>query len=150
MRRIFAFALILSGAAVGFHAHGLGAAKNSRALPDEATGRNAAAAPSFRNDVLPILEYRCASCHNSDDPHGGLSLARGIAYDQIVNSPSGQSKLPRVSPGKPDESYLIRKIEGTHLAAGGSGFAMPIGFFQVPAADRATLRKWVSAGAPRN
>jgi hypothetical protein len=150
MRRLFALALILSGAAVGFHAHGLVAAENSGALPNQTAGRNASAAPSFRADVLPILEYRCATCHNSDDPHGGLSLARGVAYDQIVNSPSGQSKLPRISPGEPDESYLIRKIEGTHLAAGGSGFAMPIGFFRVPDADRAILRKWVSAGAPRN
>lgn len=150
MRPIVIFILILSGAVAGLHGHSPSAAGSPPTQSDRDASEGGGAAPSFRGAVLPILEYRCASCHNSVDPHGGLSLVPGLAYDQIVNSPSAQSELLRVDPGKPEESYLIRKIEGTHLTAGGSGFAMPIGFFQVPPGDRAILRKWISAGAPRN
>jgi hypothetical protein len=52
-----------------------------------------------------------------------------------------------VEPGNPDDSYLIRKLEGGPNISGGQ---MPLGG---PALDQATInqiRDWITAGAQNN
>ena len=66
---------------------------------------------------------------------------------QPGNAPSIQSKYLRVKPGQPGESYLISKLSGTHLNAGGSGARMPLGGAPLDAATLAKIKLWIDAGA---
>ncbi|MGE5337463.1 MAG: TIGR03118 family protein [Gemmatimonadota bacterium] len=100
-----------------------------------------------------IFTPRCSGCHNGSQPPGGSlpgsqNLTAGNSFASLVNVPSlEQPSLLRVKPGDPDNSYLIRKLEGT---AGISGSRMPLGG---PFLDQATIdqvRSWIAAGAPNN
>src|SRR4051794_33100884 len=65
----------------------------------------------FETHIRPVLAANCYSCHSAElkSPLGGLytdskeGLLRG-----------GKSGVPAVVPGKPDESLLIKAIEGSH------------------------------------
>jgi len=108
----------------------------------------ATAAPvSFQREVLPIFKQHCMACHISGEEQGGLALAPRLAHASLVGVPSRESPLLRVKPGEPDASYLVRKIEGTHQEAGGSGVQMPMGDAALDAAARETIRRWVAEGA---
>lgn len=107
-------------------------------------------AVSFNRDVVPLLKARCAACHLTGDEPGKMQLHPQAAYRTLVNSPSIGSSMLRVEPGSPDTSYLIRKLEGTHLAAGGSGARMPLDAAALDPTDIARIREWISAGALDN
>jgi hypothetical protein len=53
----------------------------------------------------------------------------------------------RVVAGNPDASYLVMKLEGTHLANGGSGGQMPFGAPPLPPEQIAKVRQWIAEGA---
>jgi mono/diheme cytochrome c family protein len=111
----------------------------------------ATAAPvSFQRDVLPIFKQHCMACHISGEEQGGLALAPRLAHASLVGVPSRESALLRVKPGQPEASYLVRKIDGTHQEAGGSGVQMPMGDAGLDAAARETIRRWVVEGAGRD
>src|SRR5437867_3998976 len=82
---------------------------------------------SFSMDIQPIFNRSCAlpSCHILPVPAQGQDLSAGVAYSQTVNVASTeQPKLKRVKPGKPQDSYLVRKIQGGPNI---SGVMMPNG-----------------------
>ena len=105
---------------------------------------------SFAKDIAPILKNNCATCHLTGQEAGGMALYPGKAYEFLVNVPSQESKLLRVKPGAPDKSYLIAKLMGTHLDAGGSGTRMPFGAPPLPDQTIQLIRDWIAAGAPNN
>ncbi|MBJ3784708.1 c-type cytochrome [Devosia sediminis] len=73
-----------------------------------------------------IFQARCSSCHNDRARISGLSLAEGGAA--LIGQASTQvSGMERIAPGDPENSYVFRKIMGTHADVGGSGSRMPIG-----------------------
>jgi hypothetical protein len=75
-----------------------------------------------------------------------MNLSQGQAYANIVNVQSNQMpSLDRIEPNDPDNSYLIRKIEGTGLLQ-----RMPAGGSPLPAATIQLIRDWTAAGAPNN
>ncbi|MFN0101087.1 MAG: SUMF1/EgtB/PvdO family nonheme iron enzyme [Bryobacteraceae bacterium] len=85
----------------------------------------------FVKQVQPILERHCTGCHGADRGLGGLKLnVRANAARAIVA-------------GDPDKSPLLRTME----TAPGQPLAMPPGGPQVPAAERAVIRQWLSTGA---
>jgi uncharacterized protein YjdB len=105
---------------------------------------------SFANQVQPIFTANCAlsGCHAGASPEQGMNLSAGQAYNAIVNVPSVQQpSLMRVLPGNPDNSYLVRKIEGTPSI---TGSRMPLGGPFLTASQIATIRTWISQGAPNN
>ena len=104
----------------------------------------------FAHDVLPILQKNCVSCHVTGEELGGLGLAPSLAYRQLVNVPSHESTLLRVKPGAPEESYLLHKLNGTHLDQGGSGGRMPLGLPPLADTQLALIRQWIQSGAPNN
>ncbi|HMV65659.1 MAG TPA: hypothetical protein PKA64_02320 [Myxococcota bacterium] len=111
-----------------------------------------AAATSFGADVLPILQVNCAisGCHAGPELSTGLDLTTGQAYHHIVDVPSFQlATMDLIEPGNPDASYLVRKVEGSAEAAGGSGDLMPPGF-GLPQGDIDVIRQWVTEGALQN
>ena len=88
----------------------------------------------FREQIAPILEKRCVSCHSAKVAKGGLSLDSRAALFK------GGDGGPPVEPGRPDESLLIEKIQGTKPEMPKSGDPLV-----KPEVD--VLRRWITEGA---
>jgi hypothetical protein len=105
---------------------------------------------SFATDVVPILKRSCVMCHLTGQEPGNMKLPPKAAYASLVGVKATEAPLNRIEPGKPDQSYLVRKIEGTHQAAGGSGDRMPAGGEPLPPDQIKTIRAWIEQGAANN
>lgn len=118
---------------------------------------------SLRADVRPIFAASCAfsTCHGSTigDPNGVfLGAADGPALRRaLVDVPSGQlPTMPFVKPGDPRNSYLLRKMDGSHCVldpqckGGSCGDPMPKGEGALPPGDRDKIRGWIAQGAQDN
>lgn len=114
------------------------------------SGVIAATAPSFKRDIAPVLEERCAGCHLTGEESGKLALSTDAAFKSLVGQSSIESPLLRVKAGDPEVSYLVRKLEGTQLAAGGKGAMMPLGGPPIDPAFLIALRQWIASGASDN
>ena len=110
----------------------------------------AADAPSFKRDIAPLLEERCAGCHLTGEESGKLALNMDAAFKTLVGQPSIESPLLRVKPGDPEASYLVKKLEGTQLLAGGKGARMPLGGPPIDPAFLSAVRQWIASGASDN
>jgi hypothetical protein len=102
---------------------------------------------SFKTDIVPLLKSRCVMCHLPGAEQAGLALHPKGGYANLVEVKSTQSPLLRVAPGKPDDSYLYRKITGTHSQVGGSGERMPFGESSLTADEVERVRRWIEGGA---
>ncbi len=108
---------------------------------------------SFARDVQPILDASCvAACHEAGGSGLPLLLRASASvdpYDQLVDVQSRQAAAQvLVEPGNATESYLVRKLEGSQLSAGGAGQNMPPGG-PLSGSQLQTIRDWVDAGALR-
>lgn len=112
----------------------------------EASATTAPPAVDYDGEIQPIWDDHC-SCHTQSGS-GGLSLAAGSSYDNLVLVPAVGGAQVRVFPGLPDESYLWRKLSDTHLEAGGSGLSMPLGGPPLAADDLDLIEAWILANAP--
>ncbi len=113
---------------------------------------------SYAADVQPIWKRECTGCHEKPQLEKGLELV-GPTPDQtrrrLVNifaaEPAFDSAAALlIRPYRPDASYLIHKLDGTHLGPPvlGSGERMPNdGPPYLPADDLKTIRDWVLQGA---
>ena len=112
------------------------------------TGATAAPAPvRFASDIAPILKTHCATCHMTGQEAGNMALYPAAAYSNLVGVKATAAGLVRVVPGKPDDSYLLMKLEGTHLDRGGKGVRMPLGGEPLPSDQIAKIKAWITAGA---
>lgn len=102
----------------------------------------------FQTDIAPVLKTRCAVCHLTGSEAGKLALHPRAARASLVGRPSSESPFLLVAPGKPEASYLLMKLEGTHVSRGGKGARMPFGQTPLDGATIAKIRKWIAAGAP--
>jgi hypothetical protein len=94
-----------------------------------------AQAVDFATEVHPILAARCAPCHSGEKPAAGLSLiSRALALTGGVSGPA-------ILPGDSSGSLLIEKVSGQR------GAIMPASGEPLTAAQIATLRAWIDAGA---
>ncbi len=109
-----------------------------------------AAAVSFARDVVPVLRTQCATCHMTGKEAGNMALHPGAAYASLVNVKSPVTGLVRVVPGKPERSYMIMKLEGTHLDHGGKGTRMPFGVPPLPQQVTDRIAAWIRQGAKNN
>jgi hypothetical protein len=114
-----------------------------------ALGNAAAGAPSFKNDVQPVFDANCVSCHQEGGAQQGLVLESGKSHAAIVGRPSSEAHALLVAPSAPDSSYLFAKILGTHVSAGGRGARMPLGG-ALSGTDVETIRGWIAGGAKDN
>ena len=62
-------------------------------------------AVSYYRDIRPILAARCVGCHQPAKASGSLVLTSAQALAR-----PGDSELPGVVAGKPDESYLPEQV----------------------------------------
>ncbi len=111
---------------------------------------------SFAQNVQPIFNARCTSCHSGSSPFGDLDLSPGVSYANLVNkavSSDCNSRVAgsvRIHPGDPQGSMLWRKIDN---AADKCLAAMPFGtsgLINVARADFDTIEKWIQEGALNN
>ncbi len=106
---------------------------------------------SFSRDIVPIMMTNCATCHMTGTEQGSISLVPDKAYAQLVNAPSTEvPALKRVVPRMPEQSYLLMKLNGTHLEHGGTGERMPFGAPPLSAEDTGRIEQWIRNGAPNN
>lgn len=121
-----------------------GGGSNSTAATTAASG------VSFSKDIQPIFNSNCVVCHQGTG-QAGLPLEPNLSYSKLVGVPSTQSGTElRVKAGAPDQSYLLAKVNGTQVAAGGSGALMPYGAVPLSAANISLIQQWIAAGAPNN
>jgi hypothetical protein len=105
--------------------------------------------PHYSADVQSVFAAPpCTGCHGSS---GGLNLNATTSYAALVNNNTNNaacSTLLRVAPGDPDNSTLVRKIEGTTC-----GTRMPRNnqtFFDSNPGMIIRVRSWILAGAANN
>ena len=110
----------------------------------------AAESVSFAKDVVPVLRSHCATCHLTGQEAGNMKLHPVAAWASLVKVASIESPLRRVEPGAPGKSYLMHKLDGTHLDTGGQGVQMPFGAPPLEPEVRERIRSWIAAGAPNN
>jgi len=126
---------------------GCGGAKTSTTSPAPPT--TSTSGVSLVKDIQPIFNSSCVVCHQGAG-QGGLTLEPGKAYTNLVGVKSIESPLMRVSPGSPDNSYLLNKLQGTQTQVGGSGLQMPSGAPPLSSAQISLIQQWISQGALNN
>ncbi|MGE3819970.1 MAG: PSD1 and planctomycete cytochrome C domain-containing protein [Isosphaeraceae bacterium] len=92
------------------------------------------APPEFGRDVLPILRAHCLKCHSAAERKGGLSLQ--IPASMLEGGDGG----PALVKGNVEESLIIEQVETNAMPPGKAP--------KLTAAEIATLKAWVAAGAP--
>jgi hypothetical protein len=111
-------------------------------------GTKPEAASLFESDIAPLFRTKCATCHLTGEEAGKMELTPQGAIASIVSVKSIEApKLMRVMPGKPDESYLVMKLESSHIEHGGNGAQMPFGAPPLSKEEIAKIRKWIAQGA---
>jgi len=105
--------------------------------------------------VQPIFTGNCtfSGCHIGSSPAEGMSLGAGQTFGSVVNVVARElPSMNRVTPNQPDNSYLVHKIQGTHLNVdvGGSGSRMPLNRSPLSQSDIDLIRAWIQAGAQSN
>src|SRR5262249_27706531 len=111
-------------------------------------GNNGSTGATLTPDLQSIQDHVftpiCTVCHSGATAPLGFRLDAASAYAMLVNAPSVEvPSLRRVSPGNPDASYLIQKLEG-HAAVGGQ---MPLGQTPLSQATIDVIRQWIANGA---
>lgn len=104
--------------------------------------------------VLPILQSNCGGCHGGSSPQAGLDVLTGTASEirqRLLRPSSQQPSLQLVQPGRPVDSYLIRKLSGDGTI---SGSRMPInplnGDAPLPPEQIDAISTWISYDALDN
>jgi WD40 repeat protein len=107
--------------------------ENSRAAGKP--GADTAATPTFGSNIAPILQKNCLACHSSATKSGGLVME---SYDALMK---GGAHGPVINAGRSEESRMIQMLEGKIQPR------MPFGGDPLPAADIASIKAWIDAGA---
>jgi hypothetical protein len=134
---------------VGFAAVALGACAGNGDGLDPNGQPIQGPAPPVQDDFTQIQDTIftpiCTACHIGATAPVGLRLDAANSRALLVGVASVEvPALLRVSPGNPDASYLVQKIEGT-AAVGGR---MPLGGPPLSQAQIDLVRGWIAAGAP--
>jgi hypothetical protein len=98
---------------------------------------------SFSEDVLPLLKFKCSSCHQA----GGEGYEKsGMDLTSYQGVMKGTKFGPMVVPGDPEASNLMRLLDWRVSAE----LRMPHGKKQLSICDRDTVRTWIFDGAKDN
>ena len=101
---------------------------------------NTAKPVSFHKEIRPLLQARCAGCHQPAKAKGDYVMTDFISFLR-----GGESEKPAIVPGKPDESYLIAEVTPNEKGE----YEMPKGKNAKPLHETEIelLRRWISEGA---
>lgn len=98
---------------------------------------------SFKDDVLPVFQIRCVSCHA---PGGEGYQASGLDLTSYQGVMKGTRLGPMVIPGDPDSSNLMRLLDWRVSPQ----LRMPHNKKQLSYCDRDAIRTWIREGAKNN
>lgn len=110
---------------------------------------------SIQTNIFSVTDssgrLACTQCHSDQGRNAtgpGLVLLEGRSYQQLVGVGSvGRPGATRVIPGDPDNSYLVRKLEGREI----NGERMPRGNGPfLSEGQMLVIRKWIQDGAQNN
>ena len=102
--------------------------------------------PNFSEIQANIFTPNCATtgCHLGAGAPQGLRLDDANSFGMLVGVASSQeSSILRVAPGDPDNSYLLRKLEGSASV----GAQMPLSAPPLEQASIDVIRQWITDGA---
>ncbi|QEL16574.1 DUF1553 domain-containing protein [Limnoglobus roseus] len=91
----------------------------------------------FFEQVQPILEAKCASCHNGEKTKGGLRLDTRAAAVA-----GGKNDGPAITPGDPKASAVLQRVQSHDVDS-----VMPPKGELLTAAQVRTLETWIREGA---
>jgi hypothetical protein len=98
---------------------------------------------SFAQDILPLLKWRCVSCHQP----GGEGYAKsGLDLNSYQGLMQGTKFGPMVLPGNPETSNLMLLLDWRVPPA----VRMPHDKKQLSSCDRDAIRAWIREGAKNN
>ncbi len=106
--------------------------------------------PTFTQIQQTIFDTSCAvlGCHACANAPWGLNLEASSSYANLVNVPArSKPDVERVSPGRPDSSYIINVLENS---PGITVSRMPFGQDALPSDQIEMIRFWIDAGAKNN
>ena len=103
----------------------------------------AAEAVSFKEDILPLLKWRCASCH---EPGGAGYEKSGLDLTSYAGVMKGTKFGPMIVPREPESSNLMLLLDWRASPA----LRMPHGQKQLSSCDRNSIRTWIRQGAKDN
>jgi hypothetical protein len=90
--------------------------------------------PNFQDDIIPVFEQSCNSCHNPDRARGGLDLTSINAI--LAGGSSGEVSIP----GDPDSSllYLLpARLQEPHMPPRGE---------KIEKAQLSLIKNWIAQG----
>ena len=88
-------------------------------------------AADFEQDIAPVLEQTCLSCHHAHEKKGGLDLSTreaAFSFEDLI------------LPGNPDQSLLLEVVSGPKPDMPKKGKPLTAGQIII-------LREWISSGA---
>ena len=152
VKRIFVFTATTflvacgAGSGEGLNNQGLPLTNNSSSSSQSSTSGTGVTLASLQQNIFGAI---CIACHTgSTAPHGLRLDSEDNSYAFLVNHAADEvPELMRANPGHPDDSYIIRKLEG---AAGIVGGRMPLGGPYLSQEQINTVRDWIANGAPRS
>jgi mono/diheme cytochrome c family protein len=103
----------------------------------------AADTQSFAEDVLPILKWRCAGCHEAGGEGFEKSGVDLTTYDGVMK---GTRFGPMVIAGDPESSNLMWLLDWKAAPQ----LRMPHNKKQLSSCDRDAIRTWIREGAKNN
>jgi hypothetical protein len=98
---------------------------------------------SFAEDILPLLKWRCGSCHQ---PGGVGTEKSGLDLSTYEGVMKGTKFGPMVIPRDPDSSNLMLLLDWRVPAE----LRMPHGKKKLSTCDRNAIRAWIREGAKNN
>lgn len=107
----------------------------------EAPRTAAAQDVQFNRDIRPLLSDRCFFCHGPDE----RNRKAGLRLDTFEGATKDRGGYRAITPGKPDESELLRRVtshEAAEMMPPASAKKAPI-----TAEEAALLRRWIEQGA---
>jgi mono/diheme cytochrome c family protein len=111
------------------------AACSSDPAPPADDGGDGGQTVSFALDIQPVLTQDCIICH------GG---AGGLSVDTYAGLMTGGTSGPIVVAGDPDQSLLIRRLEGTVTPT------MPLNAPPLTSPEIDRIKQWILEGALNN
>ena len=147
-QRSWAALLLLAcaaGCAAGCAGNGQGLDQNGQPI-SAGGGSGGPVTADFQSIQENVFTPICSKCHIGGGAPEGLQLDAAHSYNLLVGAPSAeQPSLLRVKPGDPDNSYMVRKIEGLNGITGGQ---MPLMETPLPQTTIDAIRQWITNGAP--
>jgi Planctomycete cytochrome C len=111
--------------------------------PDPACAAPARQSTSFSEDILPLLKWRCGSCHT---PGGAGYEKSGLDLNSYDGVMKGTKFGPMVVARDPESSNLMLLLDWRVAPA----IRMPHGQKKLSICDRDAIRAWIREGAKNN